>query len=29
MAVRPAWGHPMLSSAIVLRIHRTEIEPRN
>src|SRR3954451_5110442 len=25
-AVRPAWGHPMPSSAIVLRLHRTQID---
>src|SRR3954454_21751888 len=24
--VRPAWGHPMPSSAIVLRLHRTQID---
>ena len=26
MAVRPAWGHPMPNSAVVLRLHRTEID---
>ena len=25
VTVRPAWGHPMPSSAIVLRVHRTLI----
>lgn len=25
-AVRPAWGHPMPSSAVVLRLHRTQID---
>ena len=25
LAVRPAWGHPMPSSAVVLRLHRAEI----
>ena len=26
MAARPAWGHPMPSSAVVLRLHRAEID---
>jgi hypothetical protein len=26
LAVRPAWGHPMPSSAVVLRLHRASIE---
>ncbi len=26
MAARPAWGHPMPSSAVVLRLHRTGID---
>ena len=26
VAARPAWGHPMPSSAVVLRLHRTEID---
>src|SRR4051812_24188379 len=26
MAVRPAWGHPMPNSAVVLRLHRAEID---
>jgi HupE / UreJ protein len=26
LAVRPAWGHPMPSSAVVLRLHRTGME---
>jgi hypothetical protein len=26
MAVRPAWGHPMPNSAVVLRVHRTGID---
>jgi hypothetical protein len=26
LAVRPAWGHPMPNSAIVLRLHRTGID---
>src|SRR3954452_314023 len=25
MAARPAWGHPMPNSAVVLRLHRTQI----
>ncbi len=25
LAVRPAWGHPMPNSAVVLRLHRTEL----
>src|SRR4051794_6077019 len=25
-AVRPAWAHPMPSSAVVLRLHRTQID---
>ena len=26
MAARPAWGHPMPNSAVVLRLHRAEID---
>ena len=26
MAARPAWGHPMPSSAIVLRLERAQID---
>src|SRR3954471_14756136 len=25
LTARPAWGHPMPNSAVVLRLHRTEI----